>query len=58
MTSIGKINQATKRGKTIIDRMVEGRIRTDSQETGKIMDIPVECAKNIHIQSYLNAQSF
>ena len=58
MTSIGKINQATKREKTVIDRMVEGKIRTDSQEKGKIANIPVECAKKIHIQSCLNAQSF
>ena len=58
MTSIGIIEQATKKERTITDRMVEGKIRTESQETGKKIDIPVECAKKIHTKFCLNAQSF
>ena len=44
MTSIGKINQATERRKTVIDRMMERDIRTDSQEKGKKTFMPAECA--------------
>ena len=52
------INQTTERRKTVIDRMMEREIRTDSQEKGKRAVIPAECVMRIHIQSCLNAQSF
>ena len=58
MISIGIIEQATKKERTVIGRMVEGQIRTESQETGKRINIHVECTRNIHTEFYLNAQSF
>ena len=41
MTSTGKINQATEKSKTVIERMVEREIRTDSQAKGKRTVMPV-----------------
>ena len=48
-TSTGKINQVKERGRTIIDRMMERQIRTDSQEKRKDSRYPCRvCNENTH----------
>ena len=56
MTSIGIIGQAIKKEGTVTGRLVEEH--TGNPETGKRIDIPVECARNKHTEFCLNAHSF
>ena len=55
---IRKINQATKEGRSTIDRVVEEEMRIANQIQRDKITIPVKCVKRRHIQPSLDAQNF
>ena len=55
---IRKINQATRGGRSTIDRVVEGETRRENQMQKKNPAIPVKCVKRRHIPLCLDTQNF
>ena len=55
---IRKINQATKEGRTTINRVVEKEMRIENQMQREKTAIPVKCVMKRHIQLCLDAQNF
>ena len=55
--TIRKINQATKEGRSTINRVVEKDKRIKNQTQRKKTAIPVKCVMKRHIQFFLDARN-
>ena len=56
--TIRKINQATKEGRSTINRVVEKGMRIRNQMQREKTDVPVKCVMKRHIQLCLDARNF